>query len=257
VTALTNVTQSGSVFTKSGGTNGAQDAGFYSPAGYTYPEITFIAPQTNKVFMVAGHRYQDYSGYPDQGIFVDSNGTAQAFQQNPFAGSSMGSYNAGSIFKIVFSSSNVKYYIDGDLRFTSPLYDDGTFYLNCALVSTGASVKMVGFTPSRQGPAGPTGPGGASTITINEVSGTSQTLSTSNWNQYFYLTNAGFNSLTLPASSVTSNGGRFWTLRNATNAYLSITLTNTLSLTSPLVIPPSNATTLAVSAVSSNTILLL
>lgn len=94
-------------------------------------------------------------------------------------------------------------------------------------------------------------------LTINEVSGTSQTLSSSNWNQYFYLTNTGFNALTLPSSTATSNGGSFWTLRNATNAYLSITLTNTLSLTSPLVIPPANAVTLAVSSSNANTILLL
>lgn len=105
--------------------------------------------------------------------------------------------------------------------------------------------------------AGFTGPAGAPTITVNEVTGTSQTLSSSNWNQYFYVTNSGFNAVTLPASTVTTDGGRFWTLRNATNTTLSITLTNTLSLTSPLLIPSLNATTLVISGASSNTILLL
>ncbi len=111
--------------------------------------------------------------------------------------------------------------------------------------------------PAGQGATGPAGAAGAPTITINEVSGTSQTLSSSNWNQYFYLTNSGFNALTLPSSTATSDAGRFWTLRNATNAYLSVTLTNTLSLTSPLAIPSSNAVTLAISGSTSNTILLL
>lgn len=97
----------------------------------------------------------------------------------------------------------------------------------------------------------------SATLTVNEVTGTSQTLASSNWNQYFYVTNSGFNALTLPASTATSNAGNYWTIRNATNTYLSITLTNTLSLSSPLVIAPSNATTLAISGVSSNTILLL
>ncbi len=107
------------------------------------------------------------------------------------------------------------------------------------------------------GPTGAAGAGALPNLTINEVTGTSQTLASSNWNQYFYITNSGFNAVTLPATTATSNAGYFWTLRNATQSYLSITLTNTLSLTSPLVIPPANATTLAISGVSSNTILLL
>jgi hypothetical protein len=97
----------------------------------------------------------------------------------------------------------------------------------------------------------------STSLVINEVSGTSQTLSSSNWNQYFYLTNSGFNALTLPSSTVATSRGRFWTLRNATTSNLSITLTNTLTLTSPLVVPPSTAVTLAISGSASNTILLL
>jgi hypothetical protein len=93
-------------------------------------------------------------------------------------------------------------------------------------------------------------------VNVIETSGTSITLSPSNYNALVYVTNGGFNAVTLPASTATSNGGNYWTLRNATNNYLSITLTNTLSLTSPLIIPPSNATTLTISRVTSNTILL-
>jgi hypothetical protein len=93
-------------------------------------------------------------------------------------------------------------------------------------------------------------------VNVIETSGSSLTLSSSNYNSLFYLTSNGFNAVTLPSTTATSNGGNYWTLRNATNNYLSITLTNTLSLTSPLVIPPSNATTLTVSRVTSNTILL-
>jgi hypothetical protein len=121
------------------------------------------------------------------------------------------------------------------------------------------------------GPTGPTGPtgstgptglgatgpgGGVSPISVSEVSGTSLTLASSNYNTFFYLTNPGFNAATLPASTVTSAGGNYWTLRNATQNYLSVTLTNTLTLTSPLSIPPENSATLVISGVSSNTILL-
>jgi hypothetical protein len=91
---------------------------------------------------------------------------------------------------------------------------------------------------------------------VQEVSGTSLTLSATNYNFFFYLTNSGFNAVTLPSSTATSAGGNFWLLRNATTGNLSITLTNTLSLTSPLVIPSGNSTTLTISGVTSNTILL-
>jgi hypothetical protein len=61
----------------------------------------------------------------------------------------------------------------------------------------------------------------------------------------------------LPATTSTTDGGNYWTLRNATTISLSITITNTLSLESPLVIPSQTSATLAISAVTSNTILLL
>ena len=112
-----------------------------------------------------------------------------------------------------------------------------------------------------QGPrgpeGGPTGPGGgASRITVSEVTGTSQTLSSANYNTFFYLSNSGFNAVTLPASTAIADGGNYWTLRNGTQTSLSITLTNNLSLTTPLVIAPENTSTLVISGVSSNTILL-
>ena len=92
---------------------------------------------------------------------------------------------------------------------------------------------------------------------MTEVSGTSVTLSAGNYNTFFYLTNSGFNAMTLPTSVATAQGGNYWTLRNATSTPLSITLTNTLALTSPLVIPPENSSSLVVSAVTANTILLM
>jgi hypothetical protein len=113
------------------------------------------------------------------------------------------------------------------------------------------------------GPTGPTGPAGtgggslSGKLIVTEVTGTSATLDLSNCNQFFYLTNSGFNALTLPSTTVIADGGSFWTLRNATTSSLSMTLTNTLTLTSPLVIPSANSQTLTVSGVSSNTILLM
>jgi hypothetical protein len=94
-------------------------------------------------------------------------------------------------------------------------------------------------------------------LVVNEISGTSLTLSSSNTSRSFYLTNSGFNALSLPSVVNRFDGGNFWSLRNATSSQLTITLTNTLNLTSPLIIPSSNTQTLVVSRDTSNTILLL
>jgi hypothetical protein len=75
-------------------------------------------------------------------------------------------------------------------------------------------------------------------------------------NTYVYLTNSGFSNLTLPAVTATSSGGTFFQLKNATSSYLSVTVNATLTLTSPVVIPPSNAVSLVVSPNSANTMLL-
>jgi len=108
------------------------------------------------------------------------------------------------------------------------------------------------------GPTGPTGPGGGiSPISVTEVTGTSATLSSSNYNTYLYITNSGFNALTFPATTATSAGGNYWAIRNATNTSLSITITNTLTVTSPFVIPAGNTNTFVISAVSANTILVM
>jgi hypothetical protein len=101
-------------------------------------------------------------------------------------------------------------------------------------------------------PAPPTLP-----IVISELSGTSLTLASSNINRSFYLTNTGFNAVSLPSTVNRFDGGTYWSLRNATGSSLSITLTNTLNLTSPLIIPSSNTQTLVVSRDVCNTILLL
>lgn len=92
---------------------------------------------------------------------------------------------------------------------------------------------------------------------VTEVSGTSLVLDlSSNYNRNYYITNSGFNAVSLPAAAPITFGGVNWTLRNATSTNLSITLTNTLSLASPLIIPALNTQTLVVSDQSANTILL-
>jgi hypothetical protein len=91
------------------------------------------------------------------------------------------------------------------------------------------------------------------------VSGTSVDISTNfnaYANSYFYITNSGFTTISNPAVTATTQGGTFFQFKNATSSYLSVTVASSVSITSPVVIPPSNAITLVVSPSNANTFLL-
>lgn len=90
----------------------------------------------------------------------------------------------------------------------------------------------------------------------NATTDTSLTLTTTAYGTYYNITVSAFNRLVLPVSVSSNDGGAFWVLRNNTNATLTITLSNTLALTSPLVIPARNNATLVVDASSNDTIVL-
>lgn len=106
-----------------------------------------------------------------------------------------------------------------------------------------------------QGEAG-TG-GGSSTLTLVRPTGTSITLSSETYSAIVYISDSQFSAITLPSTTATSDGGNYWTLRNATNVHLSISVTNTLSLVSPLVLPPESSLSLVISSTDADTILLI
>lgn len=94
-------------------------------------------------------------------------------------------------------------------------------------------------------------------LPVSVVTATTQALTFgSNDNSYFYITNSSFSNITTPGATTTGQGGCFWQFRNATSSFLSVTLTNSLSLVSPISIAPNNSVTLVVSPVSNNTLLL-
>lgn len=98
-------------------------------------------------------------------------------------------------------------------------------------------------------------------LPVTLVTGTTFDLATNpdiSANSYFYITNSGFSNLSAPASSyvITSRGGQFYSFKNATSSYLSVTVTNNLNITSPVVIPPSNNMTLVISPLSNQQLLL-
>ena len=100
-----------------------------------------------------------------------------------------------------------------------------------------ASTGSVGYGTVSSGP--PT------SVNVFTVSATSLALTTASAGYYYYITNTGFNALTMPGTLPTT-AGTFWTLRNATSSYLSVTVANNANLTTPLVLTPSNNTTIVV-----------
>jgi hypothetical protein len=98
-------------------------------------------------------------------------------------------------------------------------------------------------------------------LPVFNISGTSIDISTvANYNtyanSYFYITNPSFSAISNPNVTSSNQGGTFFQFKNATSVYLSVTMAGTTSISSPVVIPPSNAITLVVSPISNNTFLL-
>ena len=113
-----------------------------------------------------------------------------------------------------------------------------------------ATASPISITDIRMYPTGSVPTAQTWRLNIQNVTGTSLTnatspaISTSTYGTYYYITNSGFNALTLPSITSSSDTGAFWVLRNNTSSYLSVTLTGGGSLSSPLVIPPSNGVTI-------------
>jgi hypothetical protein len=94
------------------------------------------------------------------------------------------------------------------------------------------------------------------------VSGSSLTVPANAFGTHYNITNSGFSSLTLPAINWSNDSNGYWVFRNNTSSYLSTTVTYTTAGTSaptnPVVIPPSNSTTIMVTfpgATTSNYVL--
>jgi len=142
--------------------------------------------------------------------------------------------NAGRIFDISGSSNAPSYTFINDA--SSGLHSTGT---GVGVDSSGilvanfdaSSVQLLRPTQWRQ-------------IT-QDVCGTSLSVGASSYSTYYYISNTGFNSLTLP--SLTSNDrGVQWTFQNTTASNLSIAITylGGAGITSPLSLLSSNNTTI-------------
>ena len=101
-------------------------------------------------------------------------------------------------------------------------------------------------------------------LPVSVSSATSLTLSVTagsrNDGTYFFLTNAGFNTVNGSAYTAATDGGSFWTLYNSTGSYLSVTISNVTTVTpnlNPFPIPPYSSATLVVHPTNNNTLLVM
>jgi len=122
---------------------------------------------------------------------------------------------------------------------------ESTIGTTLGTVSTGGGGGSGAAGPA--GPSGPTGPAGPTPSNLNasNVTTSNLALTASSAGTYYYISTTTFSSLTMPAT-LPSTAGLFWTLRNATGSYLSATIGNNANLSTPLILAPSNNTTIAV-----------
>lgn len=100
------------------------------------------------------------------------------------------------------------------------------------------------------GSSGPTGPTPSNLNALN-ITTSNLTLTTASAGTYYYISTTTFSSLTMPAT-LPSTAGLFWTLRNATSSYLNVTIGNNVNLTTPIILTPSNNTTIVVTVSGTN-----
>jgi hypothetical protein len=90
-----------------------------------------------------------------------------------------------------------------------------------------------------------------------QVTGSSLTVNTGSFGTHYNITNSGFSTLTLPTINWSNDSNGYWVFRNNTSSYLSTTVTytsaGTTSPTNPVIIPPSNTTTIMVTYPSGTT----
>jgi len=82
------------------------------------------------------------------------------------------------------------------------------------------------------------------------VSATSLSVAANSYGTHYNITNSAFATMTLPTIVWAQDSNGYWVFRNNTTSYLSVTITytsaGTTAPTNPVVIPPSNSTTIMV-----------
>ncbi|WP_339863179.1 hypothetical protein [Paremcibacter congregatus] len=144
--------------------------GGYSLQKYTAAYVTFRAAETNKHFMIGltdASNWDTDNGYGliDFAWYCLGDGTTNIYESGNARGS-MGPYTSSTIFSIINDGAQVRYYMDGVLKYTSSITPPAVpMALDSSLYQNNAEILDIGFGPSgtagQQGNPGTDGSNGS------------------------------------------------------------------------------------------------
>ena len=155
---LVNVTSTSghTTMTKNPVGNGWNTARVYSSEGYSVPcYVSFKASQTTSAALMIALNSDpatgvDYS-YLDYAFYLDGGGYTAIYESggNPLViGSS--TYTTSTVFEIIYDGVNVKYYMDGVLKYTSLVAPTLPLYLDSSFWSNNVAINSLSFGPLSQ-----------------------------------------------------------------------------------------------------------
>jgi len=145
---LVNVSRSGNVYTKTGGTNNTWDASVYSQEGHEACAASFRASQTNMDVFVGlntdpttDHNYTSV----DYGFSAGASAVLQIYESGSLAGT-FGTYTTSDQLEIRYDGVRVRYLKNGAVLRTVPRIG-ARLFLDSSFFQTGAAINSLSFTP--------------------------------------------------------------------------------------------------------------
>ena len=155
---LFNVTSTSghTTMTKNPVGNGWNTARVYSSEGYSVPcYVSFKASQTTSAALMIALNSDPATGvnynYLDYAFYLDGGGYTAIYESggNPLViGSS--TYTTSTVFEIIYDGVNVKYYMDGVLKYTSLVAPTLPLYLDSSFWNNNVAINSLSFGPLSQ-----------------------------------------------------------------------------------------------------------
>jgi RHS repeat-associated protein len=145
--SLTNITQTGNLLNKSGGTNTTWDAGAFSvqfiPAGTDgYLEFMTGETTTNKMIgLSATDGGVSYTGI-NFAIYVSTGASLKVYENGALKGT-FGTYAATDVFRIERQGTTIYYKQNGNIIYTSTVASSSPLYGDCSMYSLASTLKNI------------------------------------------------------------------------------------------------------------------
>ena len=141
-TSLANATASGSVLTKSGGCGTCADGGGVSAQQVgSGGSVAFTVPSGYSLLVGLGRDASAATGYGiDYAFSFSGSSTWEIRERGTYK--TEGSFSASDVFTVAVEGSQVKYYRNGSLVYTSGTAVSGSLVVDASLVSSGAYVRV-------------------------------------------------------------------------------------------------------------------